>query len=87
MITEITKQTTNKIIIELVIERNIEQIKRAFQRGYTQAMYSQYSAGIEKAFSYTTNLIPDKVRKSMTLNECMIFNSRIKSEIAKKIEA
>ena len=69
-------------LIKDIIEQNKQELINQYKIGFSAACYNQHSAGINKAWSYFTNLIPVYMRENLDLQNAMIFNSEVKSILA-----
>ena len=74
-----------KKLIRELIEKNINQLIKAYKTGFACAMYLKYQAGNNKAFYMLTALIHNDFRQSLRMKDCMILNSQIQIMINQAI--
>lgn len=73
-------------IIEKIIDTNIVKLENAYKVGVKHSCWQPINAGINKAYDKLNTLLPENIRDQLTIAECMMLNTKIKSMLKSKLE-
>ncbi|RLC36788.1 hypothetical protein DRH27_04720 [Candidatus Falkowbacteria bacterium] len=75
-----------RIVAEVVIEKNLSEIHKAYERGYMMAMYDKHQIGLKHAYDKLNLLLPNGYRNNLSFGEAMQLNSAIQSFLSTKLK-